>query len=296
MNDLAHELEPIEQEDEEKKKVEQPELAEAETKEQPEQQEEPKPEKPPKGFVKHELFHEERMRRKELQAQLQQVSEKQEHQRRVLEERFNQLQNAMLQQNQPRPQVPTFEDDPVNALKHGVESTQAELAQMRAWQQQEWQRNQAEQQQVAFMRQLEARVSEDLREFVAETPDYMDAYNDLLQKRYRQYIEIGYTPQEAQQAVASDEYSLAADALRRGKSPASVVYALAKNYGYTKKEAKEAVENVQKMETLQKGVKAAQSLGSGGAATGKVTVDAIANMSDDDFDAFMKSGGWAKLG
>lgn len=293
MNDLAHELEPIEQEDEEKKKVEQPAEAEAEeVKEQPEQQEEPKPEKPPKGFVPQGALHEERARRKELQRMNEELQAAQARQMAVMEQRFAQIQAAM----QPKPQVPTFEDDPVNALKHGVESTQAELAQMRAWQQQEWQRNQAEQQQVAFMRQLEARVSEDLREFVAETPDYMDAYNDLLQKRYRQYIEIGYTPQEAQQAVASDEYSLAADALRRGKSPASVVYALAKNYGYTKKEAKEAVENVQKMETLQKGVKAAQSLGSGGAATGKVTVDAIANMSDDDFDAFMKSGGWAKLG
>lgn len=293
MNDLAHELEPIEQEDEEKKRVEQPVEAEAEeVKEQPEQQEEPKPEKPPKGFVPQGALHEERARRKELQRMNEELQAAQARQMAVMEQRFAQIQAAM----QPRPQVPTFEDDPVNALKHGVESTQAELAQMRAWQQQEWQRNQAEQQQVAFMRQLEARVSEDLREFVAETPDYMDAYNDLLQKRYRQYIEIGYTPQEAQQAVASDEYSLAADALRRGKSPASVVYALAKNYGYTKKEAKEAVENVQKMETLQKGVKAAQSLGSGGAATGKVTVDAIANMSEDDFDAFMKSGGWAKLG
>jgi hypothetical protein len=143
---------------------------------------------------------------------------------------------------------------------------------------------------------LESAVADDVREFLETAPDYLDAYKDLKEKRFKQYTALGYPPEQSWQIVNQEEYQLAATAFQNGRSPAQAVYEMALAYGYTKKEAVKASENVQKMETLQKGVKAASSLGSGGTPTGKLTVDAIAQMDDPEFDEFMKSGGWSKLG
>lgn len=302
VNELAQELEPIEKEEpqeatqetqettQEAPKVE----ADGETKEEEKDGEQKAAEKPPKGYVPQGALHEERARRKELQAQLQNLSAHQEQQRRVLEDRLNQLQFAWQQQNQPKP--PSFDEDPVNALKHETEATRQELAQMQAWQRQEWERQQVAAVQMQNKARLEQAVAEDVREFVEQAPDYLDAYKDLKEKRLKQYAALGYPPEQAIQIVNQEEYQLAATAFQNGRSPAQAVYEMALAYGYTKKEAKQASENVQKMETLQKGVKAASSLGSGGAPTGKLTVDAVAQMSDEEFGNFMKSGGWAKLG
>lgn len=295
MSNLATELEPPVPQDEIDAAVKE---AEAQPKEeQPadggeQQQEEPKSEKPPKGFVPHSALHEERARRKELQRMNEELQAAQARQMAVMEQRFSQIQAAMQQSRQ---QVPTFEEDPVNALKHGVEATQAEIAQMRAWQAQEFQRQQAEQQHSAFLRQLESRVAEDIKEFVEETPDYLDAIQDLRVRRAKQHMALGATEQQAVQMVMQEEYQLAAAALQNGRSPAKAAYEIALAYGYTKKEAKEAADSAQKMEALQKGVKA-QSLGSGGAPNKGVSAEALLQMSDEDFAAFMKSGGWNKLG
>ena len=105
---------------------------------------------------------------------------------------------------------------------------------------------------------------------------------------------LGMEKSEAIQTMLNEEYQLAYEAMQRGKSPAQAAYDIAKAYGWQKKVEKPPQQ--EKIETLQKGVKAASSLGSGGTPTGKVTVDAVASMSDDEFADFMKSGGWNKLG
>lgn len=298
VNELAQELDPIEKEEGQEVTQETQETTQEASKPEAEGEttegEQKPPEKPPKGFVPQGALHEERARRKAAIEDANRVRAEQEQYRQVMEARFAQIQNALQQQNQPKP--PSFDDDPVSALKHGVEATQAELQQIRAYQEQEYRRQQAVAAQMQQKAALERAVAEDIGEFVSEHPDYQDAYQDLLQKRFKQYLAIGFPPQEAQAAVSNDEYLLAQAAFQRGRSPAQAVYEMAVAYGYTKKEAKQASENVQKMETLQKGTKAASSLGSGGTPTGKLTVDAIAQMNDDEFSTFMKSGGWSKLG
>jgi hypothetical protein len=299
VNELAQELDPLDKEEEgqevEKEATEQPkeepkEAVEGEAKEE----EQKPPEKPPKGFVPQGALHEERARRKAAIEESTRIRAENEQYRQVMEQRFAQIQTALQQHSQPK--APSFEDDPVNALKHGVETTQQQLEQIRAYQQHEWQRQQdmAAQQQVKS--RLESAVADDVREFMETAPDYLDAYKDLKEKRFKQYTALGYPPEQSWQIVNQEEYQLAATAFQNGRSPAQAVYEMALAYGYTKKEAKQASDNVQKMETLQKGVKAASSLGSGGTPTGKLTVDSIAQMNDDEFDTFMKSGGWSKLG
>lgn len=258
--------------------------------EKPEDKEPPKPEK----TVPLAALHEERERRKQFQRDLEQMRNETAQRQALLEQRLAAIQQAAYQAQQPK--APSFDDDPVSALKHETEMTRAQIAEMQAYHRQEWERQQAAAQQQQYLRQIEARVSEDVREFVAEHPDYMDAYQDLKGKRVKQYVALGYPEAHAVQMVNQEEYGLAEAAMRNGRSPAQAVYEMALTYGYTKKEAQQAANQQQKIETLQKGAKAAASLGSGGQPAGKVTLDALADMPEEDFAEFMKSGKWASLG
>lgn len=293
VNELAQELDPIEKEEGQEVEETQETAQEAP---KPEGEGEPKAEeaKPPEKTVPLGALHEERARRKAAVEESNRIRAENAQYRQVMEQRLAQIQNAWAQQNQQK--APSFDEDPVNALKHGVETTQQQLEQIRAYQQQEWERQQVMAAQQQQKTRLESAVAEDIREFVEQSPDYLEAYKDLREKRFKQYSALGYPPEQAFQIVNNEEYQLAATAFQNGRSPAQAVYEMALAYGYTKKEAKQASDNAQKMETLQKGVKAASSLGSGGTPTGKLTVDAIAQMNDDEFDTFMKSGGWSKLG
>lgn len=291
--ELAQELDPIEPEEApaeaptepvEAEKVEvEPEVPEAEK----------APEKPPKGFVPQGALHEERERRKELQRQIAAVQNESAQRQSVLEQRFMQIQNAIAQQNAPKP--PSFDEDPVAALKHGVDTTQEELRQIRQYQQQEWQRQQEGQARQQYIGQLAGAVSQAEAEFAQEKPDYLEAVKHFKTVRAQQLGALGYAPAQVSQMLDNEALAIADTALRNGRSPAEAAYLMAEAAGWKKKEEKPA-ENVQKMESLQKGTKAAQSLGSGGTPTGKLTVDAVASMSEDEFDDFMKSGGWSKLG
>jgi hypothetical protein len=301
VNELAESLDPsVPQEEidaataeiaEQEKALEAPKVeAEGETKEE----EAKVPEKPPKGFVPQGALHEERTKRKLAAQELERVRFEQEQYRQTVENRLSQMQNTWAQQNQPK--VPDYEDDPVTNLKHVADATQQQLEEIRAYQQQEWSRQQAFSAQQQQKARLESAVAEDVREFIEQAPDYLDAYKDLKEKRFKQYSALGYQPEQAWQIVNQEEYQLAATAFQNGRSPAQAVYEMAMAYGYTKKEAQQVSDNAQKMETLQNGVKVAKSLGSGGAPSGKLTVDALAQMSDDDFAAAMKNGGWDRLG
>lgn len=293
VNELAQELEPIEKEEAPEEATTEPVEAEKVEAEPEAPEAEKTPEKPPKGFVPQGALHEERERRKELQRNLAMAQQERERERQVLEQRFMQIQNAIAQQNAPKP--PSFDEDPVAALKHGVDTTQEELRQIRQYQQQEWQRQQEGQARQQYIGQLAGAVSQAEAEFAQEKPDYLEAVKHFKTVRAQQLGALGYSPAQVSQMLDNEALAIADTALRNGRSPAEAAYQMAEAAGWKKKEAK-APENVQKMESLQKGTKAAQSLGSGGAPTGKLTVDAVASMSEDEFDDFMKSGGWSKLG
>lgn len=290
--ELAQELEPIEKEEPEA--VEAP--AEAEKVEaEPEVKEEEKaPEKPPKGFVPQGALHEERERRKELQRNLALAQQERERERQVLEQRFMQIQNAIAQQNAPKP--PEYEVDPLGNVKHTLDETQNELKQLREFQQQEWGRQQQNFQRQQYVGQLTNAVTQAEAEFAQEAPDYLEAVKYFKSVRAQQLNALGYDQAQVAEIMGHEALTIADTALRNGRSPAEAAYKMAEAAGWKKPEPKKEPELAQKMETLQKGTKAAQSLGSGGTPVGKLTVDAVASMADDEFDDFMKSGGWSKLG
>ena len=287
--ELAESLEPTEVEDtQEAPEAEAPQEPKAE--EAPETpEEEAKPEKPPKGFVPHGALHEERQKRKEMEAQLQRIQQETTYRQQLMEQRLQQLYQSQQQANQPKP--PSYEDDPLGNLKHTQELTQQQIQQLNDRYRQEAENRNRYEQAQAYKAQLESVVQSDVAQFSQEHPDYLEALGHARQTRVRQHMAIGLSEAEAVQLMYQEEYQLAEAALQRGKSPAQAAYDIAKAYGWTK--GKPSSET--KIETLQKGVKAAQSLGSGGTPTGTPSIDQLADMSDDEFAAFKKSGGWEKL-
>lgn len=300
VNELAQELDPIEKEEGQEVEQETQEAAqeaekseaEGEKGEDGKEGEQTAPEKPPKGFVHQGALHEERARRKELQQEIARIQQAQENQRQLLEQRFAQMQQAWQQQNAPKP--PDRNESPIEAMFYEQDRTQQELAQLKAAQQQDYQRRQEEYQRQQYFGKLQSAVTQAEAEFASETPDYLEGVKFLKSQRAAQLEALGMQPHEIIEHVQNEAAQIANSALRNGKNPAEVAYKMAMAAGYKKAQA--ASDGQQKMETLQKGVKAASSLGSGGTPTGKLTVDAIAQMNDDEFDTFMKSGGWSKLG
>lgn len=251
-----------------------------------------KPDKPPEGFVPHKAFHAEREERKKLQAQIAQREQEWLQRQQVYEHRFQQIQEAFRQQNQPKP--PSFDEDPVGALRYENETAKRELEQIKAWQAQQAQTQEQAWRQQQYFGQIANAVTQAESEFAKENPDYMEAVSHFKKARGQQLAALGLPPQEIANYVQQEAFQIADTALRNGRNPAEAAFEIAKAAGWQRKAPEAQMQD--KMATLQKGVKAASSLGSGGAPAGKLTIEALAGMSDREFDEALKSGAWEKLG
>ena len=227
-------------------------------------------------------LHEERARRRELQQQLQQERAAREEMERRVQARLEQLTQAMT----PKPVVPDFNENPAEHLKHSVEEVR-QTAQLTQQQIAEWRQQQAAQEQLSIAAE-KVRAAE--AEFVRETPDYQNAVTFMLESRTREFEAFGHDPATAKRMAAEEMAQGAIANAARGINPAEVAYKLAKARGYTAQAAA-----ADKMQMQQRGAAAARSLGTGGAAAGKLSARALAEMSDDEFAEATKGGNWAKL-
>lgn len=148
----------------------------------------------------------------------------------------------------------------------------------------------------------------DAAQFEAKNPDYRAAYNHLLQSRASELISIGYdnpkalqdagaSPQEVQaafkalhDAVVADEYGIADLAMKKGKSPAEIIYGLAKQRGYAKAAAAgDGKSDAEKLlENIERGQNANKSLNGTGASSGdaEMTGERLIAMPQDEFEAW----------
>jgi hypothetical protein len=229
-----------------------------------------------KKVVPLAALHEERRARQELQRQL--AEDRRQHQETMA--RFNQRIEALVT---PQRQAPDREQDPVGYLDERI--GQVALTQQQLIQQNQF-REQA-QRQAQAMEQAQNHVRSVAHEFVKTTPDLGDAVTHLNTMRTRELIALGNDPTQAATRAAQelDEASIAWAV--NGRNPAETAYELAKARGYTPKAAQSAAD---KIAAQQKGTAAARSLGGGGAVSaGKLTAEALANMSDADFAKLSES-------
>ena len=244
--------------------------------------------KNPGRWVNHGAFHAERERRKAAEGKINELSEKfarADERMRLLSEAMSRPQQEQQQEQQPPdPEVDIFGAHKwavgeINRLKAQVGETAKQTQEQQAAQNAE--------------RELHSAYLADAREFSGKTADFPTAYQHLLVARDRQLTKIGYSAQERQSLIHDEEKGLVQRAIKLGRSPAEMLYELSQELGYKKAEPvqEQPVVNgkaAEQIDKIKQGQEASKSLSSaGGSPTDVLTAEALANMSEDEFAAWM---------
>lgn len=241
------------------------------------------------GLVPHAALHEAREDLKTTRTELTQTRERMAR----MEGLFEQLQRGQAGQESAAEQVniPAYEDDPeghyqariaqLEQMVGGINTAQADRVQAEA------QRGQWDQ----AMNGYQAAA----HEFAAKEPDFGPAYAWLVGAIGADLEARGYAdPAERAQILQYEEAGIVGRALQAGKNPAEAVYAYAKARGYTPQARDLATGQFAKAETdedklarLEKGTATTRSLtNTRGAAEDGVTLERLAEMADQDPEAF----------
>lgn len=238
-------------------------------------------------LVPLEALHESRIKEREWRDKAAQVE-------REAKERFEKLEQRLERLANPPPAVPSFADDPAGNLQHQVAETKAELAAVR----QESANARKNQEASEFEQQIATTTQASEVTFAKEHPDYLGAVQHLQAIADKNLLMMGVgDPAQRQAQIRKDALAMSLKALQMGKSPAEVAYQLAVNYGYRagSEPAKAASEAAKKIETIQAGQKTG-SLPAGGSKTTALTLSALEQMDDDDFNKLVDDPAqWNKL-
>ena len=225
--------------------------------EQPEQTQ-PDPDEIIKSYKA--MAHQERMERKQIQEQM-----------AVIQQRFEQLMQAA---QQPQQAAPEYEDDPLGATHDKVEKALQSVEELR--------RAEGERQQQAQFQSYINTVKQAEEQFIAKQPDYREAVTFIQMRRVNELKAMGYDEQSAMQVLAQDAMAVSQRAAQLGKSPAELVYELAKQTGYSPKPAS----NVQ---NIAAGQQVAKSVAGGANPVAETGIpNNLAEMTDAEFDALFK--------
>lgn len=230
-------------------------------------------------------LHEERTRRKALDTENRNL----QTQIAELRGKFSIIEKLNLppgeQQEQPSG-PPAAEDDIFGAVKHVTET----LAQIQKREADQAAEKDAGDKAAAEQKVFVDKYTADAKTFTETTPDYRKAYDFLLKTRAAELQAIGYdTPQALHEALTADEFAIAQMAFAKEKSPAEMIYALAKQRGYTAV-ADEAGKGAgaEKLDTIERGKLANKSLSDigGGGGDPDMTAEALIAMPAADFEAW----------
>ena len=238
---------------------------------------EPKQEDP--RTVPLAALHEERRKRQEQDRKLQ-----------LLEERLSQIAQP---KEEPEPEIDVNEN-PVEYFKRQNDKLQQQLEQVTQGQQEQFQH----QQQQAQVTQFKQAYASAAQEFSKQQPDFGDAYTHLVTGRMKELTAVGYTEQQAAMIAQNDEAAFVAKAFQDGVNPAERVYQFAVARGYAPSQDKPAdkkpAEQVD-LDAIEKGVKQKSVSSMSGSPTENITLEALAEMSDEDFEKAVKNGTFDRL-
>jgi hypothetical protein len=221
-------------------------------------------------------LHAERERRKELQAKISQL----EGTFSKVMERLNAGQPQQQYAQQPAPQIPAYDQDPVGHIKAKLDYLEMAAGT----------HNQVLTQQQAI-HQFTTALAGLENQFRSATPDYDDAVAFAKHSREMELHALGYDPAQCVEILRQEIVGTSAAAMQRGQNPAEVFYAYAKVRGYgagngsTVKPSQAPTSATQKLATVAKAQSAAKGLPRGGSAPpSAVTLESLAAMDDDEFD------------
>jgi|GEM_PF-3681360 len=266
-------------------------------------------------FVPHASLHRERERRKSVEAEFQVTREKYAR----AEERLAVLNEILAASNEgasagadgdaAKQQKPksVFEEEPIDpaqdifAAFDQQRRMNLELAKMMR----EGQEKQAQAQKLTEAEKAEqsliAAYRSDAQRFSAEKPEFKDAYTFLVKQRHAELEAFGITDAAQRNAqIQAEERQLAETALKQKLSPAAVLFKMAQARGFAPAAQVEAAktqaqaagadaaqkEAAQKLDAIRRGQQASASLsGAGGRGNEGLTLENLANMSDEEFAA-----------
>lgn len=233
----------------------------------PEKAPKAEPEKPEKEkVVPYAALHEERMRRKETQKEIQALREKLETGERRVQELMKRFE----------PPAPKFEENPAAHLKHELESVRGEIAETRKFKEEHEKQLAEQRKHQEFVENYRAQAEI----FESQVPDFKEAYNFVIKTRFEELKEAGYKPDKIRQIINNEERMIVEDAFNDEANPAERIYKMAKARGY----AKEKSEAEKQIETVQEGLKNSTTLSKGGGTSKGLTLQSLAEMSEDEFN------------
>lgn len=236
-------------------------------------------------YVDYGAMKEERIKRQELQRQLEEMTGRYS----TLETRTNEILKRFQQEDEPKPApVPEWNQDPLGHTKQRLETTEERLARLEREREEQASQTQQQQQYMQFRGHVAQRTSE----FMTKTPDYPQAYQYLMEMQGNALQDAGFPPEQIRATLEQYETAIAQKALADGVNPAERAYAMAKRFGYkasaagpgaANDAARQAVSE-QKLQRIAEGQRTSASL-SDAAGTAKPQLDAktLAEMPDDEF-------------
>lgn len=287
--------------------------------------------KNPGRYVRHGAFHEERERRKTVERELQAEREartKEQIERAKVAERLDLLNAALAPQPKaeekpappPDPEQDIFgyakwQGERLAALERQLGEVNGQVGKVKEQGAAEWQEARLRQSYV-----------NDAQRFASATPDFGTAYVHLLQTRDQELAHIGHAdPKKRAEMIAAEEREIVAAALQAGVSPSERIYGLAKLRGYAPAAASAqanggaapaagngngaaanggaapaasaaAAPSVSdEIARIKAGADASKSLSQAGGSPGGLTLEALASMSQDEFDGWMAKASKAQI-
>ncbi|WP_050384575.1 hypothetical protein [Bradyrhizobium pachyrhizi] len=181
---------------------------------------------------------------------------------------------------------PTPEEDIFGAVKHVGET----VAQMQKRLDDQAAAEKQARETATAQTEFVNRYRNDAETFQKANADYRTAYDFLLQSRAAELQAIGYdTPEALHQALIADETAIAEMAFAKNKSPAEMIYALAKQRGYKMAAADPSKgKGAEKLDAIERGQAANKSLSSTGGSAGDadMTAEALIAMPAAEFEAW----------
>jgi len=261
----------------------------AESEDQPkgeagEKQDENQPRDEKGRFVPHQALHAEREEHKKTRAELQELKEF----RARMEERWR-----LFEQMQQQPQQEKAEDVPPDPNEDIFAFSQWQAQRVAKLEQTINEERQRQAQAAQVQQQFSAafqNLNRSLETFRQSAPDIDDASNWLYDTRLSQLKAQGYDDQSAAAVIQHEVFGGILNAQKLGIEPAEYFYQYAKVSGYQPKAKEQG--GVQMPEQLQRVAKAQEASKTVGQASGKagadeVTAEMLANMSEQEFSAWV---------
>lgn len=234
-------------------------------------------------FVPHQALHAEREEHKKTRAELAELREF----RIRMEERARWADEARQAQQKPV-EPPDPEQDVFAAVKYEREQRAALEAKIANREQQE--------REAAQYQDFEAKVDtfwkQDVQQYATANPDFRPAATWLAEARDRQLQGTAVAdprmrdPQWRNYVIDSELKQIIVAAAQQQRSPAEMVYEIAKSWGYTPKQAAAAASMPENLARVEKAQEASRTVGatSGSAGGDALSLDAMLNMPRDEFE------------